>query len=331
MSSVSRTDPALWLSFTALLNKKDLAMNEKSLENRLHDLLSLKGPLIGSELMEALGGDGLLLWKTCQRSESLILKRTGRRYLRLDRRIPGFARLSPSILREFLTYTVIGLQEQRDAVNEKAEAITSKIQEISRTKAELAYRVVSSIAGEFEDPSMLREHACFLLAGDIVFNMAHDVPRPERSTKRLVQGSDMDIVVIVDDGFPPRMKDHLDEWIYEEKYRLLMTPHIREEIDYVVKTLDRVREQLQFDTFKRMVACKILDEGTLLYGSPELFHAIKQRLVTMGVTNRLEDMEQQARAFRAEAETRLMEEEFERGKGEDLDFFFPTEESEEFE
>jgi hypothetical protein len=45
-----------------------------------------------------------------------------------------------------------------------------------------------------------------------------------------------------------------------------MAPHVREEIDYVVKDLDRVREQMRFDTFKRMVACKILQEGIFLYG-----------------------------------------------------------------
>jgi hypothetical protein len=74
----------------------------------------------------------------------------------------------------------------------------------------------------------------------------------------------MDLVVVVDDQFPKASMERMDEAIYKEKYRLLITPHLREEIDYIVKKLERVREQVRFDTFKHMVACKLLQEGTLL-------------------------------------------------------------------
>jgi len=40
--------------------------------------------------------------------------------------------------------------------------------------------------------------------------MAHDAPRPERSTGKLVKGSDMDLVVVVDDLFP---KELMNEWM----------------------------------------------------------------------------------------------------------------------
>ena len=39
----------------------------------------------------------------------------------------------------------------------------------------------------------------------------------------------------------------------------------------MVKPLERMKEQVAFDTFKHMVSCKILDEAVLLYGSEKLY------------------------------------------------------------
>jgi hypothetical protein len=161
--------------------------------------------------------------------------------------------------------------------------------------------------------------------------MAHDVPRPERSTGKLVKGSDMDLVVVVDDQFPKASMERMDEAIYKEKYRLLITPHLREEIDYIVKKLERVREQVRFDTFRHMVACKLLQEGTLLYGSEEVFHTLKTMLRDHGVTQKLKELESKARIFRKEAEDYLLTENPQKIREESLNLFYPTEESEEFE
>ena len=161
--------------------------------------------------------------------------------------------------------------------------------------------------------------------------MAHDVPRPERSTGKLVKGSDMDIVIIVDDLFPEELRERLDEEIYKEKYRLLISPHLREEIDYIVKDLDRVRKQVKFDTFKHIVACKILHEGTLLYGNDELFNKVKMMIRERGVIKKIDAMEQKARNFRKEAIKFLLLEDSHKIKEESLNLFYPTEESEEFE
>jgi len=256
--------------------------------------------------------------------------RTGTRYLRLDRRVKGYARLSPSILREFLTYSVIGPASDQRAIAERAQKISLHIEAVSRAKSELAYSIVAALANQFETERPIKEEACFILAGDIVYNMAHDVPRPERSTGKLVKGSDMDLVVVVDDGFPESCMRQLDEAIYGEKYHLLIAPHLREEIDYIVKNMDRVRTQLAFDTYRHMVACKIMQEGTLLYGSEKLFNTIKSMLKDQGVTDRLCLLEQEAQQFREEAVKHLLQ-----GKGtpgeDQSHLFYPAEESEEFE
>jgi hypothetical protein len=299
-------------------------------ENKIIPLLEGKGPLTGSELLEATDEEGLVLWKTCRLSTKLLVQTVGTRYLRLDRRVEGYARLSPSILREFLTYSVIGLYDDPRSVALRAQAILSHIEEVSRTKSLLVYNVISSLASRLDLGTTLSEHACFILAGDIVYNMAHDVPRPERSTGKLVRGSDMDLVVLVDESFSPEAVSRLDEVIYQEKYRLFMTPHIREEIDYIVKDFTRVLEQLKFDTFKHMVACKILEEGAFLFGSEGMFERVKSLLREHGVMDRLRAMEREAQLFRAKAEEYLLREDPEKIKGSGMYLFYPTEESEEF-
>jgi len=301
------------------------------MEKEIIKLVEKRGPLTGSEILDAMAEDALLLWRTCMGSKNLAIRILGTRYLRLDRRIEGFARLSPSILREFLTYSVIGTPRDPSSLDRKAVKLVSDIEEVSRAKSELAYNIVSSLGNRLENELPMNDRVCFILGGDIVHNMAHDVPRSERSTGKLVKGSDLDLVVVADDLFEKKSMERLDEAIYQEKYRLLITPHIREEIDYVVKNMDRVRQQIRFDTFKHMVACKILYEGTLLYGSEEIFHRVKTLLKEHGVIKKIRAMEERAGAFRERAEQVLLREDPRKVKEESLHLFYPTEESEEFE
>lgn len=301
------------------------------MEEDIVKLLQERGPLTGHEISDTLGADGLILWQICKTSKTLAIQTVGTRYLRLDRRIEGFARISPSILREFLTYSVVGLSRDPLPLGQKAERIDAHIREVSKGKSELAYNMISALANRFEQEIPIKNQVCFILAGDIVYNMAHDVPRPERSTGKLVKGSDLDLVVIVGEHFSKISIERLDEAVYREKHRLLMTPHLREEIDYVIKDLGRVREQVRFDSYRHMVACKILREGTLLYGSEEIFHQVKNLLREHGIIEKLTLMENQARTFRLKAEEVLLNKERVGPRGEDLDLFYPTEESEEFE
>ena len=301
------------------------------MEKEIIRLVAEGGPLTGAEISKAMDNDLLLLWRCSKLSKHLAIRTIGRRYLRLDRRIEGFARLSPSILREFLTYSVIGLAGDDEALIQRANEINSHIEQITRAKSGLAYTILSAVVGRFGNSDLISRQACVIIAGDIVYNMAHDVPRPERSTGKLVKGSDMDIVVVVDDLFPERLRERLDEIIYQEKQNILITPHLREEIDYIVKDMNRVREQMKFQTFKHMVACKILQEGTLLYGSEDLFSAIKEMLRKQGVTEKLNDLENRAKIFRRNAERDLLNKDPEKIRAEFHDLFYPTEESEEFE
>ena len=301
------------------------------MEKEIITVLKEKGPLTGAEIFKTLGDDALLLWRACKLSKNLAIQTVGCRYLRLDSKIEGFARLSPSILREFFTYSVVGLAWDRDSLGRKANEIASHIKEVSKAKLELANNILSAVLSQLENDVLIKDRACILIAGDIVYEMAHDVPRPERSTGKWVKGSDMDLVVVVDDLFPRELMERMDEVIYQEKQKVLMAPHLREEIDYVVKDLARVREQMGFDTFNRMIACKILQEGTLLCGRQDLFNTIKAMLRERGITEKLIGMEDRAAIFRRDAEEYLLTEDPEKIRNEGLYLFYPTEESEEFE
>jgi hypothetical protein len=106
---------------------------------------------------------------------------------------------------------------------------------------------------------------------------------------------------------------------------------MKEEIDYIVKNLSRVREQMKFDTFRRMVACKILHEGRLLSGNEDTFYHIKSLLRENRINERLEALEKRAVEFRINAENYLLREKPDRISRDYHYLFYPAEESEEFE
>jgi hypothetical protein len=301
------------------------------MERKINNRIKQKGPLTGAELHGLLGGDPYLLWKTCMRSCRLTVRNIGKRFLRLDQKVAGFARLSPSMMREFLTYSVIGLTSDAQGLEGRAQEIVAHIQQVSKSKRALAQGIVAALAGQCDHRGIRNEDLCVFIAGDIVYDMAHDVPRPERSTGKMIQGSDLDLVFILDDRVPDEVMQDLDEAVYREKYRYLINPSMREEIDYIVKKLERVREQAAFDTFKRMIACKILDEGELLYGSEILFQTAKSILDEHGVKKKLATMQQEAESFRAKAEAYLLGGHRDSIADEDRYLFYTAEESEEFE
>lgn len=311
----------------------------KQLEERIAQLISAQGPLAGAEIKEHIGGDSLTLWQACRSSSRLETRAVGRQYLRLDSQVEGYARLSPSILREFFTYSVIGLADEPESLERRGQEVASRIEAISREKHELARSFIKGVREQFQAAGTgdgpgdwPEDKLCVILAGDVVYRMAHKVPRPERSTGKLVDGSDIDLVVVLADDVPDDFVRRLDEAIYKGKYMALVTPSVREEIDYVVKKMARVEEQLRFDTFKRMVACKILHEGVLLEGSPAIFSDIKSRLREQGIVQKLDEMEEQARVSRKARQEHLLRH-CPDGVMEDADriLFYSAEESEEFE
>ena len=291
------------------------------------ELLSENGPLTGAELAAAGGfADVLDLWRACH-APGLVLRRTGRRYMRLDSAVDGFARLSPSIRREFLTYTLVGLESHSAVLEARAAELETKTATISREKLDLAREsVCMALAGLPDEPLLLR-NAAFMIAGDVTYQMAHRVPRPEKSSGRMVRGSDLDVIVVVADDLPEAERRTLDEAIYRQKHYLLTHPDVQEEIDYVLKPLEKVRRQLACDRFEHMVACKILCECRLLYGSPFLFGELMKLVNASGVREKLDALQAAAAAERETAE-RILQADADCGKRH-LHLFYTREESDE--
>jgi len=299
------------------------------IETEIIRILEQAGPLTGAELAERTRLEVFALWRACKKAPAIRLDTVGRRFLRLDRVVSGYARLSPSIRREFLTYTLAGLEGRSGELSARAKSLGEDIRAISRAKLELARESVSSAMETLRGWDAIRGRVCFIIAGDITYEMSHLVPRPEKSTGEFVRGSDLDIIVITEDGLPDDEGRLLDQAIYRKKYFLLVHPDYREEIDYLVKDISRVREQLRFDTFESMVACKILDEGMFLYGSQELFEQVKRLVAESGIPERLSGMQAKAIENRESALARLLELEGNLSEREAYHLFYTREESEE--
>ena len=233
------------------------------------------------------------------------MQHAGCRYLRLDKKVEGYARLSPSIRREFLTYTIIGTNQQMKAIAGRCLTLQQEAMRVSQYKREFMRDVIQRVIESNPNRERLQAHLCCMIAGDVTYGMAHTVERPEPSTGRLVRGSDLDVVIVSDEHLTPTEHQLLDEALYREKWNMLVLPQIREEIDYIIKDIAKVMAQLQFDSFRHMVACKILHESEFLYGNGELFDRIKHLVDGSSVPEQLARMKEKALQDRETTEEQL--------------------------
>lgn len=296
--------------------------------DHIYQTLTANGPLVGQELVKAVSMDDFSLWKACMLSNRIVMRICGNRYLRFDKYVKGYARLSPSIKREFYGYTIIGTHKQLPEIERKAKALEAEINQISQKKYNIAYEVMERVVKK-QKHELIEAHSCFIIAGDVVYRMAHADLRPESSTGTLVRGSDLDIVVITE-NLDAKVSAALDQAIYEEKYYLLKNPIYQEEIDFIVKDIGKVANQLCFDSFKHMIASKILDEGLYLLGNNELFIKVKAMLEDYQIPAKLAVLKQQAIKERANAEKVLLTEGQSLAKEESMKLFCTIEEREEF-
>ncbi len=223
----------------------------------------LREPLTGRELHRRVSVDPFSLWKICMKK--FIVVSVAKHYLRLDGNIKGYSRLSPSILREFMTYSVVGVD--KDKVSEKAVLLKEKIKKISKKKFELGRKISLDALKE------TNAEACFLIAGDVALEMAHEELRLERYTNMLVRGSDIDIVIVID---REKHREPLEEYMLSKKHICIKDPRIREEIDFKIKNIGDIIKDAEFDTLRKMIACKIICESRYLAGEYSLYKRAKK-------------------------------------------------------
>jgi hypothetical protein len=296
-------------------------------EKEIISILEEHGPLTGAMLVEQTGIPVLPLWQACCKAKDIRLETVGRRFLRLDRNVEGYARLSPSIRREFLTYTFIGLNSQAEKLKEKVAAFKRETDRISREKRDVAKQSIVATLNIMPEKDTVLQKACFILAGDVVYGMSHTVSRPEKSTGEMVRGSDLDIIIVAEDDLNPEVSRALDNYIHKRKHLLLVND--REEMDYLIKNMSRVREQLRFDIFSSMVASKILNEGQFLYGNADVFQKVKDLVKEYGIPEKLGTLEQQAIDNRKLAESQLLDIDAETESSEYLNLFYTRAEEDE--
>ena len=158
-------------------------------------------------------------------SARLAVRRVGTRYLRLDQKVDGFAgsrrpSCGSSSPTRWWASPVTG--RTRPQSGGALRPHQGRQQGQARPGEDRRHRYRRPVGrGERGE-----ERFCVILAGDIVYQMAHDVPRPERSTGKMVRGSDLDVVVVVEDQAPEALVTALDDAIYQQKYRYLINPSV---------------------------------------------------------------------------------------------------------
>jgi len=287
------------------------------------------GPQTGWQLLERTRMEALPLWQACRQTPGIRMECVGKRFVRLDRAVEGYARLSPSIRREFLTYTILGLVAQTAEIETRAGELRQEIRQISQAKRDLAREAMADIVQSLPQWESMRDQVCFIIAGDITYDMAHAVPRPEISTGKMVRGSDLDIVVIAEDDVPKEALKALDQAIFKKKHFLLVHPNYQEEIDYLVKDIAKVRQQLAFDSFQHMIASKIIHEGELLFGSAAVFQKIKAMVEEFEVPQKLAALEKKAVEDRKQAEISLLHSDPNQADAAFVNLFYTREEGDE--
>ena len=118
----------------------------QDIEKRVIQLIAEKGPLIGKELAQSMPDVPVLaLWQACYRSQTFRVSHFASYYLRYDITREDQVRLSPSILRDFLSFTLFGLPGQRDQMIERQGTLANMHREISREKIYVAQLVMKQL------------------------------------------------------------------------------------------------------------------------------------------------------------------------------------------
>lgn len=258
------------------------------LESNIINVINNKGPLLGKELMAELNTtDYFKVWSSCFNSGFLQISHFARYYLRYDITRDDYIRLSPSILRDFLSFTIFSLPHQRNDIIDRQVHLSNYHREISIGKLKIAMEAFLYL--DKEDRDYFIQNACAFLSGDIAYFLAHEEPRESKSLGKIVKGSDIDIIAVYsEDADPVRMKE-IEAKFLNIKHLILKTTQYREEVDFIFKSESRMAEQLKYSNINQMIASKILYESLYIFGSMELYLGLKKELDEFGTKKRIEE------------------------------------------
>lgn len=238
------------------------------------------GPMLGKELAEHHPDlNHLQLWQACFTSDDIMISHFSRYYLRYDITREDFIRLSPSILRDFLSFTLFSIAGQREQVIDRQVILSNHHRRVSMEKTNIARNMLRLIMRKL--PRDDHHIMCAFLAGDIAYFLAHQEPREVAALGEMVNGSDIDII-IVHDGLSTESVELIDQEMMGFKNYYLRHPNYREEVDYICKSKETMFDQLAYQNIDQKIASKIAYEAIFLAGSVELFSQIKNQVDASG-------------------------------------------------
>jgi hypothetical protein len=257
------------------------------IEQRVIRILSDKGPQSGKELAAALSDVPVLkLWQACYSSDTFRVSHFASYYLRYDITREDQVRLSPSILRDFLSFTLFGLPGQRDQMIERQGTLANMHREISREKITVAQLVMKQLFVSLGRE--VRSQLCAFIAGDLAYFLAHNEPREHSASGEMVKGSDIDIVIILSESLPDEIKTRIDAEMTALKSLYLRHPQYRHEIDFICKRKSTMEKQFQYSDIHDKIASKIAYESMFLGGSLTLYMEVRDAMSRTGVDKLIE-------------------------------------------
>lgn len=280
----------------------------ENLESLIINAINENGPLLGKELMEKLDTrDYFKVWRACFKSGFLQISHFARYYLRYDIARKDYIRLSPSTLRDFLSFTILSLPHQRNAVIDRQVFLSNSHREISVKKMQIAMDAFLQLRDD--DRRYLAENSCSFLSGDIAYFLAHEEQRESKSLGKFVGGSDIDIITVYKDSADAERMKEIDQAFLKIKHLVLVTSGYREEIDFIFKPRSKMLTQFDYGDIHEKIASKILFESVYIFGSLELYMSLKKSLDESGAKGKIENDFQQALVGRKASMKTLLENE----------------------
>lgn len=257
-------------------------------EEKVFNILTEHGPMVGQQLKDLLGDiDSMELWRICYQSNLFRITSFSRYYLRYDITRDNQLRLSPSILRNFLTYSLVYRKGQQSKAVEKGVRLANKHRAISNAKISVARKAILSLEENLREK--LNHCCCFFISGDLAYFLGHDVPRVHTQTEVIVNGSDIDIVIVYNTEVTKADIEAAEKQILKFKYEALKAPGGGEEIDFIFKPMSKLMTQLQYRNIHEKIASKILYESFFLYGRLDIYDHLMMQMRQLGTEEKIEN------------------------------------------
>lgn len=257
------------------------------IEAEIEEILRAGGPCTGGALCEKLSHiSDIAIWRSCYGSGQIRVSNCARYYLRYDILRGNQLRLSPSILRDFLTFSLVYLTDQMVEIVEAGTKLANHFRTVSLEKLSWAREALLQLDEDLQE--VLYEHCVVFLSGDIAYYLAHETQRTHSQLGVEINGSDIDIVIVANRGAPPDKIARIESQLLTTKKIYLMTPHIREELDFIVKPIDTMLEQLAYGDIHQKIASKILYESYFLMGRVDIYQTLMRHLKLSGTWDRIE-------------------------------------------